>query len=125
MINDGSAEAVRGFETSHRSPRRLAETPIETRIGRVRDMHQRWAPLTVEEIQTVAFGDDTVRHGVASSAAGPSGGPAPAKRISRSSYTRMGGGRQFRHEDHHRAIPDQVGRAHPDDHARRASAPSM
>jgi hypothetical protein len=52
MINDGSAEAVRRFETAHRSPRRLDETPVDARVPRVADMHQRWAPLAVEEVLT-------------------------------------------------------------------------
>jgi hypothetical protein len=47
MINDGSAAAVKKFESKWASKKRLATASIEERIPRFADLHQKWNGLEV------------------------------------------------------------------------------
>lgn len=50
MLQDGSDDAIKAFETQHRSAKNLAAVPMSERISRVREMRGRWGRLTPREI---------------------------------------------------------------------------
>lgn len=50
MINRGTPEATREFESAHASAKRRAGATIEERVGRVKDMRARWGELRVTSV---------------------------------------------------------------------------
>jgi hypothetical protein len=50
MINDGSPEASKAFETSYRSPAQLAKVPLTERATRLASMHKEFGALTIQEV---------------------------------------------------------------------------
>jgi len=50
MANDGSAEAVRKFENTWASKKRLGMASVEERVGRVADLHTEWRGVRVKEV---------------------------------------------------------------------------
>lgn len=52
MVNDGSADAVRKFEATWASRKRLGVASIDERITRFADMHSQWGKATVTNVSS-------------------------------------------------------------------------
>src|SRR5262245_57234124 len=54
LISDPAPQRVEAFESTYRSPKRLAEVQMEERIRRAREVGDRLGRLTLKEVMSIA-----------------------------------------------------------------------